>query len=99
MAEVNFTSKNQSSAKALVIKENAPIKFIKNPKKPGSIFFVCGSKRGYVSPAVCEKIDTISLDEMQYAEVSKDGGEYIPCLMVVGNHKPMRTLGEGLLHK
>ena len=51
------------------------------------------------SPKVASQVDTIELDEMQYAEVSIDGGEAVPTLMVVGDMKQhvKRTLGAGLL--
>lgn len=87
------------SARQLVISQNAELQFVENPNT-GKIFFVCGEKKGYVSPAALEKMNTGTLDDFQYAEVSIDGGAAVPCLMVVGNSgkNVKRSLGEDLLH-
>lgn len=87
------------SARQLVISQNAELQFVENPNT-GKIFFVCGEKKGYVSPAAQEKMNTGTLDDFQYAEVSIDGGAAVPCLMVVGNSgkNVKRSLGEDLLH-
>ena len=95
----NIQSTNRMSAAALVIKENAELEFVQNPNT-GKLFFVCGSKRGYVSPAAQKVYQTCELSDLQYAEVSIDNGEAVPCLMVVGNSKAnvKRSLGANLLH-
>lgn len=95
----NIQSTNRMTARQLVISENAELQFVENPHT-NKIFFMCGSKKGYVSPAVQKIRETCSLDDLQYAEVSKDGGTPIPCLMVVGNSQQnvRRTLGAELLH-
>ena len=97
--ESKVESTNRMSAKQLVISENAELQFVKNPNT-GKTFFVCGSKRGYVSLNVLKIMDTCTLDELQYAEVSLNGGEAVPCLMVVGNSEAnvKRKLGANLLH-
>ena len=97
--ESKVESTNRMSAKQLVISENAELQFVNNPNT-GKTFFVCGSKRGYVSPNVLKIMDTCTLDELQYAEVSLDGGAAVPCLMVVGNSEAnvQRKLGADLLH-
>ena len=80
----NISSTNRMSAKQLVISENSPLQFITNPKN-GNVFFTCGSKTGYVSPAVKQIMDSCSLEELQYAECSIDAGAtWVPCLMVQG---------------
>ena len=95
----NISSTNRMSAKQLVISENSPLQFITNPKN-GNVFFTCGSKTGYVSPAVKQIMDSCSLEELQYAECSIDGQPAVPCLMVVGNSQKnvRRKLGSNLLH-
>lgn len=95
----NIQSSNRMSARQLVISENSKLDFVENPNT-GKIFFVCGSKKGYVSPAAREKMSTGTLDDFQYAEVSIDGGPAVPCLMVVGNSgkNVKRSLGVNLLH-
>lgn len=97
--ESKVESTNRMSAKQLVISENAELQFVNNPNT-GKTFFVCGSKRGYVSPNVLKIMDTCTLDELQYAEVSLNGGEAVPCLMVVGNSEAnvKRKLGANLLY-
>ena len=87
------------SARQLVISENASLQFIEN-SNTGKIFFVCGSKKGYVSPAAQAAIKTGTIDDFQYAEVSINGGAAVPCLMIVGNSSSnvKRSLGEDLLH-
>lgn len=97
--EKKIESTNRMSANQLVISENATLDFVKNPHT-GKTFFVCGSKRGYVSPNVLKIIDTCDLADLQYAEVSLDGAAAVPCLMVVGNADAnvQRKLGENLLH-
>lgn len=95
----NIKSANRMSARQLVISENATLQFVENPNT-GKIFFTCGKKKGYVSPAAKAIIETGSLDDFQYAEVSIDDKAAIPCLMVVGNSAKnvKRSLGEDLLH-
>ena len=87
------------SARQLVISENAELQFVENPNT-GKIFFVCGSKKGYVSPNALVKMPDGTIDDFQYAEVSIDGGEAVPCLMVVGqaNNNVRKSLGAGLLY-
>lgn len=93
-----ITSTNRMSLRQLIISENSQLDFVTNPNT-GKIFFVCGSKRGYVSPNAQAKIDTGTIDDFQYAEVSINGAEAIPCLMIVGNGKQnvKRSLGTELL--
>jgi hypothetical protein len=72
-------SRNRMSARDLVASENASLQFVQNPNT-GKIFFVCGSKKGYVSPAAMEKMEEGSLDDFYYVEVSFGGRDYVPCL-------------------
>ena len=97
--EKKIESTNRMSATQLVISENAELQFVTNPKT-GKTFFVCGSKRGYVSPNAMKVKDTCELGDLQYAEVSIEGGAAVPCLMVVGNGDAnvQRKLGAELLH-
>lgn len=91
---------DRMSLKQLIISENAELQQVKNPKT-GKCFFVCGSKRGYISPAAQQKLadPNATLDDFQYAMVAKPGQEAIPCLMVVGNMNAnvMLKLGAELL--
>lgn len=95
----NIQSTNRMTARQLVIRENAELQFISSPKT-GKLFFVCGSKRGYVSPAAQQKMANGTIDDFQYAEVSIDNKPAVPCLMTVGNGREnvKRTLGADLLH-
>ena len=96
MATISAT--NRMSAKQLVISENSVIDFVKNPNT-GKLFFVCGSKKGYVSPALQKVYQSSTLDDIQYAEVSLDGGTPVPTLMCVGNSRQnvTKTLGADLV--
>ena len=96
MATISAT--NRMSARQLVISENSVIDFVKNPNT-GKLFFVCGSKKGYVSPALQKVYQSSTLDDIQYAEVSLDGGVAVPTLMCVGNSQQnvTKTLGADLV--
>ena len=96
MATISAT--NRMSARQLVISENSIIDFVKNPNT-GKLFFVCGSKKGYVSPALQKVYQDSTLDDIQYAEVSLDGGTPVPTLMCVGNSQQnvTKTLGADLV--
>jgi hypothetical protein len=83
------------SASALCAKENSSIKFINNPNT-GNIFFACGNVTGYVSPKIRENLDSVTINELQFAEVSIDGKEPVPCLMMRGTDNVVKTLGENL---
>lgn len=98
MDQNNIQAFNQMSAKALCIRENAELTFVKNPKT-GKIFFSCGSiKNGYVSPRVQENLNTLKIEDIQYAEVSIDGNEPVPTIMMNVSNNTVRTLGSNLLH-
>ena len=96
MATISAT--NRMSARQLVISENSVIDFVKNPNT-GKLFFVCGSKKGYVSPALQKVYQDSTLDDIQYAEVSLDGETPVPTLMCVGNSQQnvTKTLGADLV--
>lgn len=78
---------NRMSARALVISENAVLQFLESPKKDKNgtivqeISFVCGTKKGYVSPAARSILKTGTIDDFQYIEVSLDGKKPIPCIL------------------
>lgn len=98
MDQNNIQALNQMSAKALCIRENAELTFVKNPKT-GKIFFSCGSiKNGYVSPRVQENLGTLKIEDIQYAEVSINGNEPVPTIMMNASNNTVRTLGSNLLH-
>ncbi|MBR2155078.1 MAG: hypothetical protein IJ901_10770 [Bacteroidaceae bacterium] len=82
-------TRNKMSARDLVISENASLRFVENPNT-GKVFFTCGSKKGYVSPAALEHMEQGELDDFHYAEVSMDGKTYVPCLMLV--NKPTEKI-------
>ena len=98
MDQNNIQAFNQMSAKALCIRENAELTFVKNPKT-GKIFFSCGSiKNGYVSPRVQENLGNLKIEDIQYAEVSIGGNEPVPTIMMNVSNNTVRTLGSDLLH-
>lgn len=92
--------RNRKTAKQLVISNNAPLQFINNPNT-NKVFFMCGSVKGYISPAVRNKLDSVTLEDLQYAECAQPGTDnWVPCLMMVGNSQAnvKRSLGGDLLH-
>ncbi len=89
-ANSHIKYRNKTSARNLIIDENSNLQFVQNPKT-GKIFFVCGSKKGYVSPAALEKMETGSLDDFYYAEVSINNGDYVPCLMLANKQKVVHS--------
>lgn len=90
MADNTIKAFNRMSAAALKEQQNnAPLEFVENPHKPGKVFFMCGSVTGYCSPAVQRDYQSVTLEELQFAEVAKDGNpaNAVPCLMMIGNSK------------
>ena len=86
----NITATNRMSGIELKAKHGS-IDFINNPKT-GKLFFSAGSITGYVSPKVAENLDTITLEDIQYAEVSIDGAEAVPTLMMKSTTNVVRSL-------
>lgn len=58
---------------------------VKNPTT-GKLFFVCGTKRGYVSQKVHDNMDSLTLDQLGYAEVDNGKGEIIPTLFLASSN-------------
>ena len=90
MEKKNITATNRMSGNRLVEKYGE-IQFIEN-KKTGKIFFAAGDIHGYVSPKVQAKYTTVTLDELEYAEVSIDGAKAVPTLMMANNANVLRRL-------
>ena len=93
-------ARNRKSARQLVVENNAGLNLMKNPQT-GKMFFTCGTTSGYVSPKAAAKFNEpdAKLSDFQYAEVSIKGGEFVPCLMIVGAVNPdnvIKTLGSEL---
>lgn len=80
---MEITATNRQSAKDLVTTTGNPIDFVKHPKT-GNIFFTCGKITGGISDKVkaAYAAGTLTIDQMEYAEVSKDGGKAVPVLMM-----------------
>ena len=90
----DITTTNRMTARQLKESQgNAPIDIVKNPHT-GKLFFTCGSKRGYVSPNAATKLADANstLDDFQYAEVSIDGNEAVPCFMIASKANVQRSL-------
>ena len=85
-----ITATNKMSGRALKQAHGA-IEFVKNPNT-GKCFFTCGSIVGYVSPKVESNLDSVTLDDIQYAEVSIDGKPAVPCLMMKATTNVLKTL-------
>ena len=80
----NIVATNRMSCAQLMKSQNSELQFIENPNT-GKIFFICGEIKGYVSPAVLQKMNTVSVQDLQFAEVSIDNKPAVPCLMMVGD--------------
>lgn len=97
--------RNQKSATELVITANSMIEFKTNPKTQ-KLFFACGNITGYVSPKVKENLESVTLEDLNYAEIKKPGlpdinpetgkSNWVPCLMMAGV-KAVKSLGANLL--
>lgn len=59
---------NRKTVSELMRSEGANLDIVRNPKT-GKLFFTCGSKRGYISHKVAEKLDTLSASDIQYGEI------------------------------
>ena len=91
----NIKAYNRMSARALVISENADLQFFEELQKDKNgivkrdkdghpiqkIIFVCGTKKGCVSPAASSIIKTGTIDDFQYVEVSINDTTPIPCIL------------------
>lgn len=90
-----YTTRNRMPASSLVKDENCKIDFVANPKKAGNIFFTCGKVVGGVSEKVKAALNagTLTIDQVEYAEVSKDGGPFISVLMMKAVNNVVATLG------
>lgn len=90
--ETGVQLKNKMTAADLVRLHNAPIEFLENPKT-GKLFFRCKDIKGYVSPAAKKAVlEDCSIDDLQYAEVSTDGSQFLPCLMLKQKRNVVKIL-------
>lgn len=91
---------NIMSAADFAKRQRADIEFIRSKTNPDKLFFVCGTKYdpdkeeevsfcGYASEAVqkAAKAGTLKLEDVRYCEMSIDGKNPVPCLMMVGNSR------------
>lgn len=87
-------TKNKMSAKELIKKQGAEIKYydFKDNKGTQHTFFTCGEITGYISPNAKKELekDCCNLDNLEYAEISKNGGDFVPCLLAAPI-KPKKT--------
>lgn len=79
--ETKLQTKDVKSAAALIEEEKSGIDFYPAAKE-GKLYFTCGGKKGYVSPAVtaAAKAGTLQVSDMLYSECSQDGNIWVPCL-------------------
>ena len=59
---------NRMTASELMRSEGANLDVVKNPNT-GNLFFACGTKKGYISHKVAEKLDTLQPSDIQYGEI------------------------------
>lgn len=72
--------RNKMSARELIIKQNAPLNFVENIRTH-RLQFNCGNIKGYVSPTATKFVEQGEIDDFWYAEVSRNRGPYVPCIM------------------
>lgn len=89
---MEITATNRQSAKDLVTSTGNPIEFVANPKT-GNIFFTCGKIIGGISEKVksAYAAGTLAIDQMEYAEVSRDGTPAVPVLMMKSTSNVVAT--------
>lgn len=77
---------DKKTLKQLVIEQNSEVKFVKNSKSE-KLFFTCGEIRGYVSPAAAKRVQDsdCTLEDFEFAMISKNDGDAIPCIMLAPN--------------
>lgn len=93
---MEITSTNRMSAIDLVKKHDQEIEFIHNTKDgKDNLFFKCGSIVGGLSEKVkaAYKAKTLKIQDMEYAEVSRDGARAVPVLMMVSRANVVATFG------
>lgn len=74
--------RNKMAASELVKRHNAELKFYYFPNNNERMYFECGPIKGYVSPAVVKRIDSVQIEDLQYAECAKKNTEvWVPCIM------------------
>ena len=80
---MEITATNRQSASDLVNSTGNAIDFVRNPKT-NNIFFTCGKITGGISEKVkaAYAAGTLTIDQMEYAEVSRDGAPAVPVLMM-----------------
>ena len=73
-----FKTRVRMAASEFVRQNGGKLDLVRNPNT-GNIFFVCGTKKGFVSKNVRDKLGKLTLDEIGYAEVvaNIDGKEEI----------------------
>ena len=69
--------------------DDCPIDYIRNKK--GNLFFQCGSIIGHVSPAAANEIANLTIDDLNYALLEKDG-EQFHCIMKKSTANVVKTM-------
>lgn len=91
-----YVKTNEMTAVELVNAKKEPIEFIHNTKNgKDNLFFKCGSIVGGLSDKVknAYKAKTLKIEDMAYAEVSRDGGPAVPVLMMISRANVVATFG------
>lgn len=83
-----YTMKNELTAMQLAQTMGCEIELIANPQNNGNIFFTCGTVTGGVGNSLKDlvaKNESIPWADVRFAEISKDGGNAVPCLFLKGS--------------
>ena len=84
---------NRMTASELMRSEGANLDIVKNPNT-GKLFFACGTKKGYISHKVAEKLDTLQPSDIQYGEIHAviDGKpETVPTLFLASTANVVKS--------
>ena len=83
-----FKTRVRMTASEFVKQNGGKLDLVKNPNT-NKIFFVCGTKRGYVSQKVCANMGNLTLDQLGYAEVEANINgkeEIVPTLFLASSN-------------
>ena len=83
-----FKTRVRMSASEFVRQNGGKLDLVRNPNT-GKLFFVCGTKRGYISKNVRDNMDSLTLDQLGYAELEANINgkeEIVPTLFLASSN-------------
>lgn len=87
----NFNARNQMSLRSFKSLHNdAKVNIVKNPNN-GNVFFECDGVQGYVSKKLAANLSSTDIDDIQYADITAEDGNVIPCLFVASKSNVLKS--------